>query len=51
MKVYSFKDCGCEYTNHDDGIYFCPLHEAAPALLEALDPREVYSWTRERNLS
>ena len=33
-------DCGCETKVHPDGsgveVYFCPLHEAAPELLEAL---------------
>lgn len=31
----TFPDCGCHYTTDDDGIHFCPLHAAAPALLEA----------------
>jgi hypothetical protein len=34
-------DCGCETKVHADGsgveIYFCPLHAAAPELLEALE--------------
>jgi hypothetical protein len=28
-----FPDCGCHYTNDDDGIHFCPMHKAAPDLL------------------
>lgn len=30
-----FPNCGCKYTTEDDGIHFCPLHAAAPDLLEA----------------
>ncbi len=30
-----FPECGCGYTTDDDGIHFCPLHLAAPELLEA----------------
>jgi hypothetical protein len=34
-------DCGCETKVHADGsgveVYFCPLHEAAPEMLKALE--------------
>ena len=34
-------DCGCETKVHADGsgveVYFCPVHEAAPEMLEALE--------------
>ncbi|KKL21026.1 hypothetical protein LCGC14_2449560 [marine sediment metagenome] len=29
-------ECTCTF-NHDDDIIFCPLHDAAPELLEALE--------------
>ena len=32
-----FPDCGCAYTTKDDGVHFCPLHAAAPALLAACE--------------
>ena len=32
-----FPDCGCGYTTDDDGIHYCPLHKAAPALRDALE--------------
>ena len=28
-----FPDCGCHYTNDDDGIHFCRMHAAASDLL------------------
>lgn len=30
-----FPSCGCHYTTDDDGIHFCRMHKAAPAMLEA----------------
>lgn len=30
-----FPECGCHYTTDDDGVHFCPLHQAAPDLLAA----------------
>ncbi len=30
------QECGC-YCKHNDEIVYCPIHEAAPALVEALE--------------
>ena len=30
-----YPECGCHYTNDDDGIHFCPTHQAADELLGA----------------
>lgn len=38
---YTLVDCGCETTVYSDGsgveIHYCPLHQAAPDLLEAIN--------------
>lgn len=34
-----FPECGCHYTNDDDGIHFCPLHRLADRLKHRLSVR------------
>lgn len=46
---YGRADCGCElfqsYGGSGAGVLLCPLHEAAPALLAALEG--VLNWYRQ----